>query len=69
MKASFLTLPCRHSIDLYIIYDVNDIESLQDYAFIRGQIQTFEQMEQYKVYEDERYVCYDATDLFYTDLR
>lgn len=52
-----------------LIYDVSDIESLQDYAFIRGQLMTFEQMEQYKVYKDEQYVCYDATDLFYTDLR
>lgn len=55
---------------LYIImYAVSDIENLQDYAFIGGQLMTFEQMEQYKVYEDERYVCYDASDLFYTDLR
>lgn len=52
-----------------LVYDVNDIESLQDYAFIRGQLMTFEQMEQYKIYEDEQYVCYDTSDLFYTDLR
>lgn len=51
------------------MYNVNDIESLQDYAFIRGQLMTFEQMEQYKIYEDEQYVCYDTSDLFYTDLR
>lgn len=51
------------------MYDVNDIESLQDYAFIRGQLMTFEQMEHYKIYEDEHYVCYDTSDLFYTDLR
>ena len=30
---------------------------------------TFEQMEQYKIYEDEQYVCYDVSDLFYSDLR
>ncbi len=55
---------------IYIfMYDVNDIESSQDYALIRGQLMTFEQMEQYRVYEDGQYVCYDATDLFYTDLR
>lgn len=36
---------------------------------IRGQLLTFEQMEQYKIYEDGQYVCYDASDLFYTDLR
>ena len=55
---------------IYIFtYDVNDIKSSQDYAFIRGQLVTFEQMEQYKVYEDSKYVCYEVTDLFYSDLR
>lgn len=55
---------------IYIfIYNVHDIKNLQDYAFIRGQLMTFEQMEQYKIYEDEQYICYDASDLFYTDLR
>ena len=28
-----------------------------------------EQMEPYKIYEDEQYVCYDASHLFYSDLR
>lgn len=53
----------------FFTYNVNDIQSLEDYAFIHGQIMTFEQMEQYKVYEDDQYVCYEVTDLFYTDLR
>ena len=53
----------------FFTYNVNDIQSSEDYAFIHGQIMTFEQMEQYKVYEDDQYVCYDVTDLFYTDLR
>lgn len=52
-----------------LIYDVNEIENPQDYVFIRGQLLTFEQMEQYKIYEDGQYVCYDASELFYTDLR
>ena len=26
-------------------------------------------MEKYKIYEDEQYVCYDVSDLFYSDLR
>ena len=30
---------------------------------------TFEQLERYKVYEDDQYACYEVTDLFYTDLR
>lgn len=51
------------------IYEKNEIHTTQDYAFIRGQLLTFEQMEQYKIYEDEQYVCYDVSDLFYSDLR
>lgn len=50
-------------------YEKGEIKTPQDYAFIRGRLMTFEQMEQYKIYEDEQYVCYDASDLFYTDLR
>ena len=50
-------------------YEKNEIKTTQDYAFIRGQLMTFEQMEQYKIYEDEQYVCYDVSDLFYSDLR
>lgn len=38
------------------------------YAFIYGQLLTFEDMEAYKVYEDEQYTVYEVTDLFYTDL-
>ena len=53
----------------FFTYNVNDIQSSEDYAFIHGQIMTFEQMEQYKVYEDDQYVCYEVTELFYTDLR
>lgn len=50
-------------------YEKNEIKTSQDYAFIRGQLMTFEQMEQYRIYEDEQYVCYDVSDLFYSDLR
>lgn len=53
----------------FFTYSVDDIQSLEDYAFIHGQIITFEQLEQYKVYEDDQYVCYEVTDLFYTNLR
>lgn len=38
------------------------------YTFISGQIKTFEELERDKVYEDEQFVVYDATDLFYGDL-
>lgn len=50
-------------------YAVSDIQSPQDYVFIRGNLMTFEEMEQYKVYEDEQYVVYEVHKLFYSDLR
>ena len=53
----------------FFTYNVDDIQSPEDYSFIHGQIMTFEQLEQYKVYEDDQYVCYEVTELFYTDLR
>ena len=55
---------------VYIMtYEVDSIQSSEDYAFIRGQLLTFAEMEQYKVYEDEKYICFNVTELFYTDLR
>lgn len=55
---------------VYIMtYEVDSIQSAEDYAFIRGQLLTFKEMEQYKVYEDEKYICFNVTELFYTDLQ
>jgi len=48
-------------------YEVSAIQE-DSYAFIYGQILSFEEMESYKVYEDEQYAVYEVTDLFYTDL-
>ena len=45
------------------------IESDDDCAFIHGQIVSFGELAPYKVYEDEFFVCYDVTHLFYTDLQ
>lgn len=50
-------------------YAVEDIGSRQDYAFIRGNLLTFEEMEPYKVFQDEEYVVYEMHHLFYSDLR
>ena len=47
-------------------YEKSEITTPQDYAFIRGRFMTFEQMEQYKIYEDEQYICYDVSHLFYS---
>ena len=55
---------------IYVLtYEKSRITAPQDYAFIRGQLVTFEQMEQYKIYEDGQYVCYDVSRLFYSELR
>ena len=54
---------------IYIMtYKVDSIQSAADYAFIHGQLLTFAEMEQYKVYEDEKHVCFNVTNLFYSDL-
>lgn len=50
------------------VYEKASLEADDPYAFIYGRIMPFEQMEPYQVYEDERYVIYEMTDLFYTDL-
>ena len=52
----------------FFAYQVSDIGSGEDYAFVHGRLLTFREMEEYKVYEDGEYVLYDVTDLFYTDL-
>ena len=55
---------------IYVVtYEISAIKSMQDYAFIRGQLLTFEQMAQYKIYEDAQLVCYNVSSLFYSDLR
>lgn len=51
-----------------LIYEADSVRNPQDYAFVRGQLLTLAQMEQYRIFGDEKYVCYDVTDLFYSDL-
>lgn len=53
----------------YSTFEVSAIENSEDCALIHGQIVSFAELEQYKVFENEQYVCYDVTHLFYTDLR
>lgn len=50
-------------------YEKSAIESGEDCAFIYGQIVSFAELAPYQVYEDEYFVCYNVTHLFYTDLR
>ncbi len=49
-------------------YDRSQITGEDDHAFIHGQILSFRELEEYKVYEDDRYLCYEVSDLIYTDL-
>ena len=50
-------------------YEKSQIQSPQDYAFIRGNLLTFQELEPYKVYDDGEYVIYEMHHLFYTDLQ
>lgn len=38
------------------------------YTFVYGQLMDFNTMEQYKVYEDDTYVCYEVSSLMYSDV-
>jgi len=53
----------------FFTYEKSAIESQADYAFIRGRLLTFGELEQHKVWEDKQYVCYEVSHLFYSDLR
>ena len=59
------------TMPLFYLYEYakEDIESPQDYAFIRGNLLTFEEMEPFKVYDDGEYVVYEMHHLFYSDLK
>lgn len=46
-----------------------EVQSPDDYAFIRGNLLTFREMEEYKVYEDDEYIIYEMHHLVYSDLR
>ena len=51
------------------IFPRNQIQSSEDYAFIRGNLLTFREIEEYKIYEDNEYVIYEMHHLVYSDLR
>ncbi len=57
-------LPLLH----FFTYEVSAIQQDNAYAFIYGQLLSFAEMESYKVYQDDQYVVYEMTELFYTDL-
>ena len=50
------------------MYDKEEINAESDYAFIYGRVIRFSDLEQYKVFENEQYVCYEVSALVYSDL-
>ena len=52
---------------LYIVtYETSAIRE-DSLAFLYGQLLDFTEMERYKIYEDEKYSCYEISPLLYTD--
>lgn len=52
---------------LYIVtYETSAIRE-DSLAFLYGQLLDFTEMEEYKIYEDDRYACYEISPLLYTD--
>ena len=49
-------------------YFREDIENA-DYLFVHGQLVPLSEVEDRRVYEDERYVCYELSEYFYTDVQ
>lgn len=49
-------------------YEKSAISGENDYAFIHGQLLKFSDLEKYKVYEDDQYVCYEVSHMVYSDL-
>lgn len=50
-------------------YEREQTQSPESCAFVRGCLLSFEEMERYKIYEDENYVLYEMSPLFYSELR
>ncbi len=53
----------------YIFTYEKSVIAENKYAFIYGQLLSFAELESYKVWEDDTYVCYEIHELIYTDLK
>ncbi len=49
-------------------YDINEIKKENTYVFIYGRILNYQDLEPFKIYEDNQYVSYNMTTLFYNNL-
>lgn len=54
---------------LYIFTYEADSVTDDSFTFLYGQLYSFADLEQYKVYADDRYICYEVSPLIYSDLR
>lgn len=61
---------CSLDLPLFYIfcYEKNKIQSSSDSAFVYGNLYTFQELKKWKVYEDDKYICYNLSHLIYTDL-
>lgn len=51
---------------IYIFqFDVKELQKPNTYVFIRGRLYDYNELEKYKVYEDDKFVSYNVTELFY----
>lgn len=50
-------------------YAKSDVVTGEEVAFIHGQLVSFSDLADCLVYEDQEYLCYNVTSLFYTDLQ
>jgi len=55
-------------IAYFFVYDKNEIQSEDDWIFVYGQLMQLRDIAEHKVYEDDRYVCYELTWAIYSDL-
>lgn len=51
----------------FFTYEKDAIED-NSYAFLYGRLLSFADLEQYKAYEDDQYICYEVSPLIYSDL-
>lgn len=54
---------------LYIFtYEKSKLQTPQAFTFIRGNILDFQALEDYRIYENDQYICYEMSPLFYSDV-
>ena len=53
----------------YILtYDRQECQGEDKFAYIYGQIYSFDDLTEYKIFEDDKYTCFEVSPLIYKDL-